>query len=279
MRYRCYLPCGSCLWPGAAPSRVRGDASTPGAGACSELRPDSLESVLLSSVQGSGVTCCASDGPQVGVLGSPSHLASRTGAPFFPGASVRGQEVWGAETRQPGALSQRLSSPSLGLWEETQRERNLLFTGEAARISPGAWCGPFPGGRRALPAEWTRGLTCPDPLPASGPPRCSPARLQTPSSHWGRRAAGGLLPGLTPLAAVSSWGMTVPHLSLRLPLRVGNTSETKHTPVHVLMHRREVRIQVPRPWWEGLLLTWDVGKVLSGCPHPYLPLEPKESAG
>lgn len=264
---------------GASPSRVSGDASTPGAGACSELRPVSLECVLLSSVQGSGVTYCASDGPQVGVLGSLSHLASRTGAPFFPGTSVRGQEVWGAEPRQPRVLSQRLASPSLSLWEETQRERNLLFTGEAARISPGARCGPFPGGRRALPAKWTRGLTSPDPLPTSGPPRRSPARPQAPSSRWGRRAAGGLLPGLTPLAAVSSRGMTVPHLSLRLPLRVGNTNEMKHIPVRVLTDWRELRIQVPRPWWEGLLLTWDVGKVLSGRPPPYLPLEPKESAG
>ena len=153
--------------------------------------------MLLSSVRGSGVAHSTSDGPRVCVLGSLPHLASRTGTSFFLGTSVRGRVLCGAELHQPGTLSQSLASPSLGLWEETQRERNLLFKGEAARISPSTWRRPSPGGRQAPPAEWSRAHP-PGPLPASGPPtaqpRPSPVSILPLGTQGSRRPARGAHP-------------------------------------------------------------------------------------
>lgn len=98
--------------------------------------------------------------------------------------------LWGVEPRQPGTLSQHLASPSLGLWEETQWERNLLFMGEAARIPPQHVAPSFPGWEAGSSRGVEQGSTPRAPPGLWAPHGAAPpvARLRPPIGHAGQAA-------------------------------------------------------------------------------------------
>lgn len=126
-----------------------------------------------------------------------------------------------------------------------------MFMDESARISPRT-CGTFLSrveGRFFLP----RGGMWPDLAPVFHVARCSP-QLEAgpcpqalPSPLGVEGSAVACSQGSASLATMTSWSITVPHLSSLLPLCMGNTSEIKQISMNILTEWREVRNLTPKP--------------------------------
>lgn len=95
--------------------------------------------------------------------------------------------------------------PSLGLWEETQREKNLLFMGEAVADLPQHVAWSFPLGGR-FPVEWSR-APHPRSLGLRAAHGAAPAPRALRPSRWGRRPVA-CSRAQFPLTTVSSQSVT-----------------------------------------------------------------------
>ena len=124
-----------------------------------------------------------------------------------------------------------------------------MFTEKSARISP-RMCVTFLSrveGRFFLlrGGTWLRQSSTPPAAPLSWSRAPCPQALPSPLGIEGSAVACSQ--GSVSLSTMSSWSITVPHLSLFLPLCMGNTNEIKQISMNILTKWREVRILTPKP--------------------------------